>query len=471
MTEKTVFIFEMANNHSGDVDHGLQIIDEMAAVSREFPFDCAFKFQYRDLDTFIHPDYADRMDLKPVKRFTETRLSRQEFRTLLDRVRSHGMTALCTPFDETSVDRIVEDGFDFIKIASCSFGDWPLLEKIATTNLPIIASTAGVDLETIDNVVAFFKHRRKELSLMHCVGAYPTAPGDLNLNQIDLLRSRYPELTIGFSTHEEPDNTDAVKIAVAKGARIFERHVAIDTGTYPVNGYSSRPEQIRAWLASAQQALAMCGVEGSRHPISDKEQADLQKLKRGVYLKDPVKAGEVVGEENCYFAIPNMPGQIVANDLSKYTRFTARTPIDADAPLMTEHTEITYLRDDILQIIKQLKEIILESRVTLTNEVDLEISHQYGLKEFYRHGAAILKCINREYCKKLIILLPEQKHPVHHHKKKEETFHLLYGDMTVILDGTERRLTAGDIITVPRNVPHSFSSEKGAVFEEISTTH
>jgi len=72
---------------------------------------------------------------------------------------------MCTPFDEASVDRIVEDGFDILKIASCSFTDWPLLEKIASVDLPIIGSTAGIECTDMDNVVSFLRHRDKDFAL------------------------------------------------------------------------------------------------------------------------------------------------------------------------------------------------------------------------------------------------------------------------------------------------------------------
>ena len=51
-------------------------------VSKNFDFNFAFKFQYRNLDTLIHPDYKDRMDLKYVKRFSETKLTEEEFLVL-----------------------------------------------------------------------------------------------------------------------------------------------------------------------------------------------------------------------------------------------------------------------------------------------------------------------------------------------------------------------------------------------------
>ena len=130
--QKPLFIFEMANNHQGNVEHGKRIIREIKKVCEQFKqFEYGFKFQYRDLDTFIHPDYKERTDVKNVKRFQETRLTMVQFKELLDEVRKNGFKAICTPFDENSVDNIAEQKYDFIKIASCSFGDWPLLEKIA----------------------------------------------------------------------------------------------------------------------------------------------------------------------------------------------------------------------------------------------------------------------------------------------------------------------------------------------------
>ena len=80
------YVFEMANNHMGDYNHGIRMIDEFAVIVDKYSnhFSFAWKFQFRDLDTFIHPDYKDRMDLKYVKRFSETNLTKDEFKSLKD---------------------------------------------------------------------------------------------------------------------------------------------------------------------------------------------------------------------------------------------------------------------------------------------------------------------------------------------------------------------------------------------------
>ena len=136
----------------------MAVIDAFAAAASPYrdAFDFAFKLQYRDLDSFIHPAAKGRADVKYVKRFEETRLGQGEFRTLLDAMRRDGFVTVCTPFDEPSVARIEEDSVDVVKIASCSFTDWPLLERVARTNKPVIASTASASLQEIDAVVSFF---------------------------------------------------------------------------------------------------------------------------------------------------------------------------------------------------------------------------------------------------------------------------------------------------------------------------
>jgi sialic acid synthase SpsE/mannose-6-phosphate isomerase-like protein (cupin superfamily) len=466
-----LFIFEMANNHMGDIDHGLRIINEMAVVAKNFPFRYAIKSQYRDLDTFIHPDYKERTDLKYVKRFMETRISEADRKRLRDEVKRLGFVAICTPFDEPSVDAIEKHEYDVIKIGSCSFTDWPLLERIVKSDKPIIASTAGASLDDIDKVISFFEHRKKKFCIMHCVGEYPIKDENLQLNQIRLLKMRYPNVPVGYSTHESPDNMHAVKMAVAMGAVVFERHVAVKTKNYDINAYSSTPEQISKWLASAKAAITMCGISGKRFEGTEKERCDLRGLRRGVFVKRSVRQGERIDSSNTFFAIPNVGGQIVANEMSKYSEYIAKKDLTINQPVLAWDVAMVNLRGKVLHIIRQVRDILLASRIAVPDKLEMELSHHYGIDKFAEWGAAIINCINREYCKKLIIVLPGQKHPVHFHKRKEETFHILYGDVAVNVAGNTIRNKNGELTVVEREKRHSFGSETGAVIEEISTTH
>jgi sialic acid synthase SpsE/mannose-6-phosphate isomerase-like protein (cupin superfamily) len=471
LNRRPLFIYEMANNHMGDVEHGIRIVRELKAASEGFPFDFCVKLQYRNIPSCIHPSYQDRYDLKYVKRFSETRLSWDEYRRIKDAIVEAGFLSMCTPWDEISVEKIVDHGFDFMKIPSCYMRDWPLLEQIAKHELPIVASTAGEPLEEIDRVVSFFKHRNKSLTIMHCVGEYPAPDDHLHLGQIALLRQRYPEIPIGYSTHERPDNFEAVKMALALGAVMFEKHVGVATERYTLNTYSANPSQVRKWLQSATDALTMMGDPIVRYRAPAGEQIALRDLARGAFVRNPVAAGEMIRHSNVFFAMPNEKGQLVAQDFSKYADFVACQDISANGAIMQNEVKAINSRDAVFKIVREVKALIRKSRVQVPGHCELEISHHYGLERFREFGLTAITVVNRDYCKRLMVVLPGQKHPEQWHNVKDETYHVLYGDVTVDLDGTQRTHKANSVVTIPHGIKHSFWTKGGAVIEEVSSSY
>lgn len=470
---KILVIFEMANNHMGSVDHGINILRTFGETVAPFRdrFDFGFKLQFRDLDTFIHPDFQQRMDLKYVKRFQETRLSEAQFLELRTEMDAQNFIPVCTPFDERSVGLIEAHQYRYLKIASCSFGDWPLMERIALSPLPLIASTAGASQEVLDQVVSFFEHRQRPLTLLHCIGEYPTPAAHFQLNQIDFLKQRYAKLRIGFSSHEAPDNTRFVQMALAKGASVFEKHIGIPTANAPLNAYSSDPDQVRAWLLAASEALESCGDQGNRYVPRIEETESLHALRRGVYLTRDAEAGTSLDLKELQLCLPTVPGQLTANDLSKYTEFTFTEAVRAGAPVMKDQLKIVDTRAQVFQIVQQVRALLLQGHTVVSEKADVEISHHYGLERFHEVGMVIINIVNRAYCKKLLVLLPGQHHPEQYHLQKEETFHILHGTVQVRLNGEVSFAKPGDVITVEREVRHEFWSEDGAIIEEISSTH
>jgi len=395
---KPLIIFEMANNHMGDLDHGKVMIEQFADITNKHisKFDFAWKFQFRDFNTFIHKDYKNRMDHKYVKRFTETSLTKEQFLELKLYAEQKGFKTLCTGFDENSIDLITEMKFDIIKVASCSFTDWPLLNKIIETDKPIILSTAGASLDEIDRVVSFMQHRNKDISLMHCVGEYPTQPNNLQLNQIDLLKNRYPNISIGYSTHEEPNEFDAIQIAIGKGINISEKHIAVATEKYPPNAYSVTPEQMDCWLEKASKALVMCG-NNEKVKASEKELSDLLQFKRGMFVKNKIIKGSIIDKKDMYFAWPNIDNQVLANDASKYNQFVALEDIEADQPVMFNKISISNTREKVWNIVQDVKEFLSKTDVVYPGQAELEISHHYGIDKFYETGITMITVVNREY--------------------------------------------------------------------------
>jgi sialic acid synthase SpsE/quercetin dioxygenase-like cupin family protein len=467
-----LFILEMANNHMGDLDHGIKLIKTFSVLCKKYPmFKFAFKLQYRDLETFIHPNFKNRLDIKYIKRFLDTSLSKFQFNQLIDEIRANNFLAVATCFDESSFNLLEEQNLDIIKIASCSLTDWPLLERAALNNKPIIASTAGAKIEDIDRVVFFLRNREKDFSLMHCVGEYPTPDENAHLSQIDFLKKRYENIPIGYSTHESPDNVDLIKIAVAKGATIFEKHVGLNTYKYPINSYSVNLEQADKWLAAALYSLKVCGEKKNRLPENILEKKSLAELRRGIFAKRFIKSGDLITKDNVYFAFPPNSDQYTANNFSKYSKFLAITDIETHEPVGTKNAEIKNIRDKYINIANKVQNFLSEAKITVPGGSGLEISHHYGIELFEKFGLVMITVVNREYCKKILVILPGQKHPEQYHEKKEETFHILYGELNLELNGKIKILSVGELITILPGVRHSFESKNGAVVEEISTKH
>src|SRR3989344_362387 len=105
---KDLFILEIANNHQGSVEHGKNLIRQAARVAHKYGIKAGIKFQYRDLDTFIHPDFKERNGVPHISRFMETRLSDEQFVDLFNTVREEGMSVIVTPFDEASVQKCID---------------------------------------------------------------------------------------------------------------------------------------------------------------------------------------------------------------------------------------------------------------------------------------------------------------------------------------------------------------------------
>jgi len=319
--------------------------------------------------------------------------------------------------------------------------------------------------------VSFFDHRKRPLTLMHCIGEYPTPASHLQLNQIDFLKGRYPQHPIGFSTHEGPENLRFVQMAVAKGATVFEKHVGLPTADSPLNAYSASPEQIGAWLQATAEALEACGETSGRYEPLKAEAESLHALRRGVYVTSPVTAGDSLDFSHLMLAMPTEPGQLTANDLSKYAEFRVRSAIPAGGPVFTDNLERTDHREQVFQIVQRVRALLQEGHAVVSEKADVEISHHYGLDRFDEVGMTIINVVNRVYCKKLLVLLPGQHHPEQYHKQKEETFHILHGTVRVKLDDVETTAQPGEVLTVERGVRHEFWSEAGAIIEEISSTH
>lgn len=343
-----LFVLELANNHLGKLERGMRIITDYGRIVRFNNVRAAMKLQFRDVDRFIHKDFRNRGDIRYIKKTIDTQLPWESLGAMCKAIKDNGMIVMSTPFDELSVDKCVEFGVQIIKLASSDVKDWVLIEKIASTKKPVIASTGGSSLRDMDDLVHFFNRRGIPFAINHCVSIYPSEDSELEINQVDFMKKRYPDNVIGFSTHEKTDWRSSVMIAYAKGARTFERHVDVDFDGIKVSPYCSLPGQVDEWFKAFLKAKEMCGSPGTaRRIVPEKEVRYLDALVRGVYAKRDLPKGHTLTPDDYYLAVPLLKGQISCRELMNGE--VLMNPVKADASIWIQDIDSPYASDPSLR--------------------------------------------------------------------------------------------------------------------------
>ena len=340
---ENLFVLELANNHWGELERGKKIIESFSRIVRFNNIKAAIKLQFRDVDNFIHKDFQGRDDIRYISKTMKTKMSYDDYGQMTEAVKKAGCITMATPFDEASVDMCINLGVEIIKIASSDINDWVLIEKIATARKPVIVSTGGSSVKDIDDLVKFFRNRNIPLAINHCVSIYPSEKYELELNQIDYLKKRYPDNVIGFSTHEKNDDIEsAMLIAYAKGARTFERHIDIEyNGEHTISPYCSTPMELDRWVKAYKKAVVLCGHSSVEKRIPPQKEIEyLDALVRGVYAKRDIKAGEKLTDDDVYLAIPLQKGQMSCRELMSGE--VLLNDIKKDAPILIDDIDSPY---------------------------------------------------------------------------------------------------------------------------------
>jgi N-acetylneuraminate synthase len=354
---ENLFVLEAANNHWGDLERGKKIIQDFATVVRYNNVKAAIKFQFRDVDNFIHEEFKGNEEIRYIKKTEATKMSHDQYKSLADAVVKSGCIPMATPFDEASVDLCVSLNFPIIKIASSDINDWSLLERIAHTKKPVIASSGGASQKSLDELVQYFENRDIPLAINHCVSLYPSEDDQLELNQISYIKDRYPGHVIGFSSHEYHDWHSSMLLSYALGARTWERHIDIEHNNVPVSNYCSLPSQADEWFKAFHKAVEMLGNSAtSRRIITKEETKYLDALVRGVYARRDLPTGYELSSENFSqdfkLAVPLRKGQLSTREILNGLKITQG--LSAGDPVTIDNIDGPYasqaeLRQQILE--------------------------------------------------------------------------------------------------------------------------
>jgi N-acetylneuraminate synthase len=225
---KNYIIAEIGINHNGS----MELAKELIHIAKESGCD-AVKFQKRDIESVYTKDELDAPRDSPwgtTNRQQKEGLefSIEQYKELKSYADSEGVDFIVSCWDEKSVD-LIESCIDvkYHKIASALLTDKVFLEKINSTNKPVIVSTGMSTPEEISAAINILKNTEYVLA---CTSTYPTVYNEVNLNYIKTLKVEYPNLKVGFSNH--CSGLVACFGATAIGAECIEFHITKDRTMY-----------------------------------------------------------------------------------------------------------------------------------------------------------------------------------------------------------------------------------------------
>jgi N-acetylneuraminate synthase len=312
-------IAEAGVNHNGDLARALEMIEVAADAGAD-----AVKFQSFLPEALASPNapkagYQRRNE--PGSESQLAMLSRlaldfDDQHRLFEYCRERGIDFLSSPFDPDSARFLHEElRLQTIKLGSGELTNAPLLWLLAEAGVRLILSTGmatldevrtalgvcclaldGIEPGSAAQALAAYEPARlvDRVTLMHCTTAYPCPPGEINLRAMDTLREA-TGLTVGYSDHSEGI---AVSLAaVARGARLIEKHFTLDRGLPgPDHAASLTPAELGE-LVQGIRTVSLALGSADKGP-SATELANAAVARKSLVAARPIRAGEPFDRNN-----------------------------------------------------------------------------------------------------------------------------------------------------------------------------
>lgn len=287
--DRAYVIAEIGNNHNGDFDRAIDMIDEAIDAGA----DCV-KFQMRHLDkvyrkkTLIKDgeDLGTEYVIDLLNRFE---LSKDQHKQLYEYAKSKNIIYLCTPWDIDSVNFLDKMGVEAFKVASADLTNLPLIKALIDTNKPLILSTGMSTEIEINKTASFLTKHSANFILLHCNSTYPAPLHDINLRWINELKKIHKY--VGYSGHERGINISLA--AVSLGICVIERHFTQDRNMEgPDHAASLTKSEFKSMVNGIREIESALG--GSKRKLSQGEMINRENLSKSLVASRNIKKGETL---------------------------------------------------------------------------------------------------------------------------------------------------------------------------------
>lgn len=326
-----VFIIaEVGVNHNGSIARAKQLIDVAKAVGAD-----AVKFQMCDPAEMVVKD-------APKAVYQEKRAHGESHYAMLQRlyfsVKEHlvlkayakkkGIIFFSTPFSIKDTRELIKLKMPAMKVGSSDTNNLPQLRIIASANVPIIFSTGMSTLAEVRSSIATIKKADgKDIVVLHCTTAYPTADIDVNLRAMVTMRKALG-LPVGYSDHTP--GTDVAIAAVALGACVVEKHITLSKKLRGPDHFASlEPKEFAALVQAIRRTERILGT-GIKEPTGG-EKVIAKVARKSIVAARDIPKGKKISTDDLAYKRPGtgIPPKHFDEIIGKITQRT----IPQDTPL------------------------------------------------------------------------------------------------------------------------------------------
>lgn len=298
--QKPIIVAEIGNNHEGNFNKALKLIDAAVLSGAD-----AVKFQTYKIENYYSERFTEKKRFRRLKKF---QLSYDQFKKLSIYAKNKKIVFYSTPFDMESA-HFLNKIQKLFKISSGDNNFISLIKLINKFKKPTILSTGLTNFKEIKQIANYFSGRKNKnnLGLLHCVSKYPASNEDLNLKSIPFLKKKFSHYEIGYSDHSL--GIDSCKVALNLGAFMIEKHFTLDKNTSNFHDHkiSANPDELKDLVNFANNLELMLG-EMKKKPRED-ELKNIKGLRRSAYLKNNLAKDQKLFKTNIIWQRPHMPNQ------------------------------------------------------------------------------------------------------------------------------------------------------------------
>ena len=280
-------VAEVGFNHNGDVELAKRMIESAAKNGADAVKLQTFIAKEMISNSLMADDPDNPGNAIPFYEFFQRyELSRSDYEILFAHAKKINIPLFSTPFEEASLEMLVELGAPAIKIASPDLTYLPFLKKVAETGLPVVLSTGMGNEEEISRALEILQPKCT-IILLHCVSNYPSQYEEMNLNCMETLRSRF-NVPIGLSDHTL-DNLSAI-VAASLGAVFIEKHFTLDRKLPGVDqSISIEPQELKRLKTELVNVNQILGND--KKQIQPSEIPVKQSARRSLVARIDIPAG------------------------------------------------------------------------------------------------------------------------------------------------------------------------------------